>query len=140
MPAGQLSNLVQVRLVTAASGQQEPGILTGKPAEGLDQSLQTLVGQHSADESVGEIRGRYAQNAAGLALVGDVRVDPDEMTVRRQEDVVGPAEGFRPHRPRRLAVGNDGGAEPAHVEPELMVDVLVGPVVRVDVVGVQTTL
>ena len=32
-------------------------------------------------------------------------------------------------------MGDDGGAEPAEVEPELVIDLLVGPVVGIDVVG-----
>ena len=97
--------------------------------------LYAFVGLETAEKAVDERLLRYAQLASCLLPCEVGRVDADEVAVGDDEQVLDGAEVLRHRLCRNLTVGNDGSAEAAERESQLVIDLLMGAVVGIEVVS-----
>src|SRR5258708_2360200 len=97
--------------------------------------LDALVRLNAAEQSVDESVRRDAKRGSSLFPGEAIGIDADEVTVRNDKEGVTPSERLANRVSRYVAVGDDRRGEPTDLQAAGVIDLLVGAVVRVEVVG-----
>ncbi len=116
-----------------AARDHQPGV-AGKSRERVQQRLQALVRLDVAEEGVDVGIGWDPVRSARLHPAQLRRMRPDEMPVRDDEQAIRPPERLAHRVGGRVAVRDDRRCDAAELDAEGVVDVPVGPVVRIHVV------